>query len=321
MAEFERPTADYDYSDPSTQVADEPSDAPVDETPESQVYECPVDESPEESPVETVDEDTGYTPDVSAEQQPVEFPPELLEKAGQLGFRYEDIKALGTPDAVRVAIDRELMSQQQPQQQEEQQAEPEAPSFDGLKGLVDKGFDEELVNELVETFGTLSTQNEQLQQQMQQMQTNHETTLEQVNNKAAAAEAASMINWFDEKFNSLPDNYQKFVGEGKSEAISQSSSEFQTRETIAQRYVKMREDWKGWGFSGPNDAEIFDKAVQMTVGDHAKTSARNDIKSQMRKNGSQVTARPTHTQSTAADPRDAAAAFANSHKLWQNSTE
>tara|TARA_R110002020_G_scaffold111625_6_gene257446 strand:- start:1009 stop:1929 length:921 start_codon:yes stop_codon:yes gene_type:complete len=294
---------DYDYSDPAI-----PDAEPVSETSTEEIAEDTSVDSSENIPDES--------PQAPTVEPPVEFPPELLEKAGELGFRYEDIKALGTPEAVRVAIDRETQANDPAETTEESASE-----LEGLKGLADKGFDEELINQLVDTFGSLSQKNSQLEQQMQQMQQSHETSLGAVQQQAATADAARLVNWFDEQFGNLPDNVQEFVGTGKSADITQTSKEFQTRETIAQRYVKMQSDWQGWGFSGPNDQQIFDKAVQMTVGDNVKTQTRNDIKSQMRNTGSQVTARPTHTQRAASDPREAAAEFAKSHSLWSHTKE
>ena len=303
ITEVATTATDYDYSDPA--VA------------EVGVEDVPEDVSAEE--VEDVSSESPESSEASPVESPVEFPPDLLEQAGELGFRYEDIKALGTPEAVQVAVQKQLQTNASAEAPQEPVVEPISDAgMEGLKGLVDKGFDEELVNQLVDTFGSLSGQNVQLQQQLQQMQSAHEASLGAVQQQAEAAEAARLVNWFDEQFGNVPDNVKEFVGTGKSADIPDTSREFQTRETIAQRYVRMQADWQGWGFSGPDDQRIFDKAVQITVGDDVKTQARNDIKQQMRSTGSQATARPTHTQRSAADPREAAAEFAKSHRLWDH---
>ena len=292
-------SGDYDIVDPSWVDPDEPLQSSAEP------------EQPADDPVrETVQE---------VEQQAV-IPPDLLEQAGQLGFQYDDIKALGTPEAVRVAVEKQaLLSGQVSKSEEVAESPPVDDNLEGLKGLKEKGFDEDLVQQLVESFGGLTAQNAELKQQMEEMRKEHASRVEDIDRQTMAAEAGQLVKWFDEKFAELPEGYSAKIGVGNTADIGRDTSEFDNREKIAQKYMKIREDWQGWGYSGPDDASIFDDAVHLAIGSHSKTEAREELKGKLRKSGSQVTSRPTHTQRSIKDPRESAAAFANQHPLFGNS--
>ena len=76
-------------------------------------------------------------------------------------------------------------------------------------------------------------------------------------------------------------------------------------------------NWQKWGFKSDNDPKLFQSALQVTLGTHQKTQAREDLKSAMRANGSKVTARPTHTTSAPLDGRERAATNADRHPLFR----
>lgn len=304
-------SGDYDIVDPASADFYEPEEA------EDSVSEETVEETVEETPDPVSDADVR----VEETQESPEYPPELMQQANQLGYSYDDIRALGSPEALRVAIQKQawVADRLMDGKQQEGQPNPVEAGIEGIKELSEKGFDEELVEQLVNSFTTLATQNQQMQQQMQQLQESTQEEIKSVTTQAQAAEAKELLNWMDSQFSGLSEDYQPYIGSGKCSELDRSSSEFLAREKITSKYVKMRSEWKDWDFKGPDDPNIFDAAVSLTLGDHNKTAVRSDLKKKLRKAGSQVTARPTHTQKTPSDPREAAAAFANAHQLWNHS--
>lgn len=312
--------SDFEVETTATEQTEEQVEAKVEESGDYDIAD-PNSYDYGESSEETPDVQSDADARVDEVQESPEYPPELMQQANQLGYSYDDIKALGTPEALRVAIQKQawVADRLMDGKNAEAQPDPVQAGIDGIKELSEKGFDDELVQQLVDSFSTLATQNQQMQEQMQQLQASTKQEIDQVTTQAQASEAGKMIDWMDHQFNNLPDHYQPYVGNGKCADLDQATNEFKVREDIAQKFMKMRGEWKDWSFKGPDDPRIFESAVSLSLGDHNKTAVRSELKQKLRKSGSQVTARPTHTQKTPTDPREAAAAFANSHSLWSHS--
>jgi len=284
----------------------------------------------------TVDEVPGDSPDASAPPAATEEPasagpesisPELLEQAGQLGFRYEDIKSLATEDAVRTAVRQkaallnEALRLQQQQQQDQQSPDGDTDELrQKLDALVENNFDPQLVEALEAVLGknaaleqNMQAMSQQTEQQRQQM----EQQVHQMQQRQVQDEARKQVGWLDDQFAALPDSYRQRVGDGSSLQMDQTTAEYQNRDRISRIALNFSENWQNFGFAAADDPQIVSAAAAAAFGEDARTAAREEMKQQMRDNGRQVTSRPTHTQTVPKDPEERAAQFADNHRLFQ----
>ena len=260
-----------------------------------------------------------------------DYPSELLDQAGQLGFRYEDVQALGSPAALRVAVTHKLNLLRDAMAHVEAQKAPTpaGPSqTDQLRAhlakLREEGFDENLI----EFSESLVNQNQALAEQLQtvkkstddyqqDVQRQAAQLKEQLTQQAIQQESKALVNWFDKQIESAPESYQQVLGKGSTFDVAPGSPEYIARDQVMRAVNNFQSNWQKWGFKSDNDPKLFQSALQVTLGTHQKTQAREDLKSAMRANGSKVTARPTHTTSAPLDGRERAATNADRHPLFR----
>mgnify|MGYP003645603282 CR=1 FL=1 len=314
---------EYDIVDPIYEERAEAADTVPDE---EETTETPVkdEQSPPEAEVDS-------TPAVEAPASATaEFPPELLEQAGQLNFKYEDVKAFGTPEALQVAVNHKLALLREAVEYAKGFQPAPAPDTSvndemekRLAALREEGFDEDMIS----VQSDLLKQNQAMAQQIQEMQNasvtqrqeveQHAQRLhEQLQQQQIQSESKALVGWFDKQLEALPESYQEVLGTGSTYDISPGSPEYVARDKVMRAVNNFQSDWQRWGFASDNDPKLFQAALSTSMGDHTKTMARDELKSKMRRNGQQVTTRPTHATSQPLDGRERAAANADKHALF-----
>ena len=322
----EAPSSDYDYSEMGyTEPVSDSEDAEASED-DIEIPEPEYASGPDDEPVteksEAEDEPAAEAED-SAEEEPVvppkgeEFPPELLEIASQMGFTYQDVKSLGTAQALETAIRREQARWNYQGKPPEPDAEPETPAYLAeIDALVADGFDPEYAERLKGMLAPLSETNTKLTKQIEEMRGLQGQQQEALQRQQFAAEAKQLLGSVDGMLAALPKNYQKVLGTGPTIELKRTDPAFGKREQVINSYLEMRKGWQWHGATGPDDPKLFRAALTAALGDHSAQEAREEVKQQMRKNGKQVIARPTNAGPEGIDPREKAYRFAEEHPLF-----
>jgi len=254
------------------------------------------------------------------------FSPELLDQAGQLGFTLNDLKAIGSEDGLRVAVQKQigLLNQALQEQQRQKNAPESGESPDEvqkiLEDMAEDNFDPKLIEALEAVIGQNSALKENMQSlssQSEQQRQALETQLQHVVQQAQVGEAQKAVDWFDTSVAALPESYSQLLGDGPSAKMDQKTVEYQNRDRLSRIALNFAQNWQTFGFSSSDDPRIVSSAAAAAFGEHAKTAARDDLKYQMQQNGRQITSRPTHTQKVPKDPRERAAHNADQHRLFQ----
>ena len=285
---------------------------------------------------ETVDPEPGEQspsePEVSSQQAIEEdFPPELLERAGQLGFTYQHVKDLGTTRALQTAVDQQLVLLRQAvdyQQSQQAPAAPDTSTFDSMREKLDQmreeGMDEQhlaLTEDLIRQNERQAQEHAELQQTTQAQRREVEQYGQQLKNQMEQAqktsESRALVSWFDEQLGSLDKSYNTIFGTGATVDSIPGSAEYKARDKVMITLNRYQADWQGLGYKSDNDPKLFSDALHKEFGDHAKTTVRNSLKQELRQNGRQVTARPTHTESQPLDRRERALRNADNHDLFK----
>ena len=321
--ESEDSGGDYDVVYPihAEREAARQTEDPTDEATEEVVGEPETDEpSPSETEVSSQ----------PAAEPIADFPPELLDTAGQLGFKYQDVMALGTPAALQTAVDKQmgLLRQAVNHAESLKPVQAENTEFTEMRAEIERmredgGYSEEFLA----IQERMLSQNEQLTNQQAQMahdaaaqrrevEQYGESLKKQMEQQQVTAESKLLIQWFDKQLDALPESHRDTFGTGSTFEITPGSSEYEARDRLMKSVNRFQSDWQGWGYASDNDPRIFQDALQREVGDHTKTTTRNAVKKQMRENGKRVTQRPTHTESQPLDGRERALRNADSHPLF-----
>jgi len=315
----EQDSGDYDVVDP---IHEDREEAQQTEKPKQNS-----DEPESDAPSPSGTEGSGQ----SAAGPIADFPPDLLDTAGQLGFKYQDVISLGTPAALKTAVDRQMALLRQAVNHVDSLQPPAPPAnteFDEMRAEIarmrdDGGYSEEFLA----IQERMLSQNEQLTNQQAQMahdaaaqrrdvEQYGERLKRQMEQQHVTAESRLLIQWFDKQLDALPESHRDTFGTGSTFEVPAGSAEYQARDRLMRTINKFQADWQGWGYASDNDPKIFQDALQREVGEHVKTTARDTVKKQLRENGKRVTARPTHTSSQPLDGRERALKNADSHPLF-----
>jgi len=254
------------------------------------------------------------------------FSPELLDQAGQLGFNLNDLKTLGSEDALRVAVHKQigLLNQALQEQRRQGQSPESGDTPDDVRKILDDMAEDNFDPKLIEALEAVIGQNQALQENLQSVSSQSaqqrqalETQLQHVVQQAQVGQAQKAVDWFDTSLKALPESYSSLLGEGPSAKMDQNTVEYQNRDRLSRIALNFAANWQNFGFSSDDDPRIVESAAAAAFGEHAKTAARNNLKYQMQQNGRQITSRPTHTQKVPKDPRERAAHNADQHRLFQ----
>ncbi len=306
------PEGDYDFLDPSF---DEPAD--------SDDAEAGSDDTASDDALPS--DDTDATDDVdepvSADNTPDErtlrdFSPDLLQRASRLGFTAEEVLDFGSDRALSRAIagQERLISHFADMQDADEGDTSSKPNADSkqagpdVDALIQQLRDNEFGEEIIDPIAALHQQNQMLMQRLDEMSQATQQFRDSTAQAQQREQANQMLTWFDRGLSELPDSYQKLVGEGPTGSVDRESAEFKNRDRLYHMAHSLQSNWQANGFTGPHDTKILEAAAHAAFGAHARTAARQEVKSKMRRNGGQTVSRPSQNRNgETVDPRERAA--------------
>lgn len=270
----------------------------------------PEDDAPEPSAEDSADDAGGNAADgdatgtVVADKQAGEdsptgqFAESLLDRANKLGFTYTDVSAFKDAKALETAVRREesilqIMAQQRAaelqattEQAERTATEPESEiDFDQM--IVD-GYDEKFVN-------VLRRQNQEKEALKQQVQELIQGTRQQQMNAAQQAELEREQR-FDHRLEKLGDGYKDIFGNGPSKSLQRTTQEFENRAKVYRMIDTLTAGFSARQQPLPTEDDLFQMALGSSFVTHSKQVAREELKSEIRKAGSQTLGRPSQSR-------------------------
>lgn len=298
----EKPLEDsYNYDDVTAEGAPEP-DVESDEKGKDEVAG---EESAEEKDKET--------------SEPVEddsFDAELLGHARQMGFDETEARAFGTADNLAKALTSMLDVMEavpQPTPQPVEGAKDKAPPELKLDLVNDLLKGEDIDPELAKSINGLFTKmNDHYANQMDQVQkaVGHLImTADQTQKTSQADSARAYEQRFDTFIENLPAEYVDDVGKGPTASMGPGEKVLRTRLKIDEKARVLRVGYEGQrNGSMPSEKQLLEEAVQLVLGNKAKTAARNELSAKMNKRSSQTIGKATQRVEKPIDREDQAAA-------------
>lgn len=225
----------------------------------------------EESPVESADTDS--------------FSDELLDRATALGYTIEDLKSFRSEKSLEKDILRSEKLQQRmqerqagksPDKEESAPAEETEPEPNWAE-LIEAGHDPDVVN---------------MQQKMWQRATNAEAMVRQVFQAEQHRALTAQSERFDETLNKL-DGFAKILGNGRKGELEKGSPEHAAnRQKVFTTMQILKRGYEEAGVKVPAEAELIEAAAMASFSKHTQTTARDKLKSDIKKAGSQALSRP-----------------------------
>lgn len=160
--------------------------------------------------------------------QPKE-PTALEKRARDLGLSRGEIESFSSERDLQAAINllensRKYIASQEPVRNREEESEPDSGEWKPYDIKLSKDdIDEQLINEL-------QSMNKHNADAIKSL-TNHIAEIHQYLNRTRQEE---MFRWFDNKIQSLPEEYQKYLGSGSTFSYGDDTSEFRYRSNLIQ---------------------------------------------------------------------------------------
>lgn len=288
------PDYDFEPAGPEELIGDVTGEVPsaADQTVQQPQADPPADNTP------TSEREADAGNDPSSQGEDIDgFPTPLLDRAARLGMGYQDVRAYGNAATLEHAINREEMvrrstapapamapqAEQPPlnQQLTGQQYQPQGdeatePDFDQM---IADGHDENMVSIIRNQHHQLKQSNAQLSQLSQ---------ASQVQSQQAAE------TQFRQTLNGLGSDYSKVIGADPS-VVHPTSREAENQQAIRSLVGFIETGMQQSGLQPLPQAQLIRIALNGVAGDHLKQTARSEVTSRIRQNGSQATNPPNAT--------------------------
>lgn len=245
-----------------------------------------------EKPSETLD-DASDTDDGEAEETEttpaaddaadIEISDELLDRAMDLGYTLEDIKGFDSAKTLEKDIQRaeritERMQQRAATKTDPAKPDPEAKPEPDWKAMIDAGHDPEIIALKKEDWNEIQAQKAVINQLMQ---------------RERNREMEAVSERFDNALNSLGEAYEPLFGKGRrGELVGSSPQAVANRDAVFQQMEILRAGYQAAGVKVPSEPDLIQKAVQASFHKQTQEIARNTVKSQIKRAGSQALSRP-----------------------------
>ncbi len=249
-----------------------------------------------EQPSETSDEASGTTTEETVKTPAVEtvdsetISDELLDKAFELGYSIDDLKKFDDVKSLEREITRVAKFQERFKVHEagkvpvtEQPPEADLPVDDentppDWEELIEQGHDPDMV--------ALQKKNweraERAEAQVRQL-----TQIERQRAFEAQCER------FDATLNNIGDEFKDVFGTGnRGELLTKSPEQAQNRQQVFDKMNMLRHGYLTAGKRVPEESELIQEAVHASFYKHAQTTAREKLKGDIKKSGSQALSRP-----------------------------
>lgn len=237
-----------------------------------------------------------------------EISDELLDRAAALGYTVGEIKGFQSKESLENEVSRVEKLQQRMQERQAgippandepapvEEADPE-PDWDAL---IEEGHDPDMVA---------------LQKKSYQRAAQAEAMVKQMHQAEQARVFDAQCERFDETLNKL-DGFEKILGNGrKGELEKASPNHAANRQKVFTTMQILKRGYEEAGVNAPAEAELIQAAAMASFPQHVQQTARDRLKNDIKKAGSQSLSRP---HSTGAKPlAGAPLAAAKEDAFWK----
>lgn len=247
----------------------------------------------ETKPSSTEDDasDTDGETEETAEESPVEsagsndISDELLDRATELGYTLDEIKGFRSEKSLEKEVSRVEKLQQRLQERQAGKSPATAET-----APVEEPDPEPKWDEMIELGH--DPDNVAIQKQLWQRATNAEAMVRQVFQAEQDRALTAQSKRFDETLNKL-DGFAKILGNGRKGEIQKGSPEHAAnRQTVFTTMQILKRGYEEAGVKVPAEAELIEAAAMASFPKHTQTTARDKLKSDIKKAGSQALSRP-----------------------------
>jgi len=274
-------------------------------------------ENTTKTPSETLDDASGNTEE-EAETQPTAesaetdtFSDELLDRATELGYTLDEIKGFRSEKSLEKDVARAEKLQQRLQERqagkssakEESAPVEETEPEPNWAELIEAGHDPDVVN---------------MQQKLWQRAAKAEALVNQVFQAEQDRALTAQSERFDDTLNKL-DGFETILGSGRKGELEKASPEHvANRQKVFTTMQILKRGFEEAGVKVPAEAELIEAAAMASFPKHVQTTARNKLKSDIKKAGYQSLSRP---HSTGSKPLSGQAlATAKEQDFWKKHT-
>lgn len=237
-----------------------------------------------------------------------EFSDELLDRAAKLEYTVAEIKAFKDPASLEKEISRVEKLQQRLQSRqtketpvEEATAPVDKPEPD-WDALIEAGHDPEIIAMKKEDWKEIQAQKAVINQLMQ---------------KERARELQVQSDRFDDSINQLGEEFKAILGTGRIADLEKKSPEIAAnRVQVLETMLALRSMYDQSGRTMPPEADLLQAAVNAAFPKQTQEFARNKLKGDIKKAGSQSLSRPhsTGTKPLSGEPK----AYAKEQAFWKS---
>lgn len=251
---------------------------------------------------EASDEDSGKTPDEAAEDEdevPV-FSDDLIDRAVALGWSRSRLERFRNEDSLareltRVEqLDKRVKQSEAKAQGKDDAQAPKEPDWAALKVA---GYDEgqldrerELFKRSVDAF----KEAKEARREAAEMR----RYLEGLQAQQDMQEWIAKTDRFETTLQELieeTEGYKELFGEGSAAKLKRTGTEFQNRSRVLTRKLSIEDEYTRLGVPLPSEQELLQQAVGSLFNGHSQKIARQKLKEDIKKAGSQALARPQST--------------------------
>jgi hypothetical protein len=254
---------------------------PSDETPSDDASETAVEGEDADDDGEA--EEVAETPSDDAAESVDDISDELLDRAIAVGYELDDIRDFKDAKSFEREIARverlqdRLKSKTAPASESDAPEDTTDPEPD-WEQMVEDGHDPDII---------------ELQKRNWQRAAAAEAQVRELRQAEQARIAAAEAERFDNTLNSLGDEYEPLLGKGNWSELSKAKPEAaRNRQKVFTKMQVLRQGYQLAGEPVPSESELINEAVQASFYRQAQEIARNSIKRQIKKAGSQALSRP-----------------------------
>lgn len=257
---------------------------------ETETKETPSETSDDASGEETTEE-TVETPAVDEAAESEAISDELLDKAFELGYTIDDLKKFDDVKSLEKEITRTAQLKERWDHHQARSNSVAAPAKKPEDILVDEEKPEPNWEELVELGHDpdIVALNKQSWHEAKEAKAMVRQLLQSERQRTFEAQC----DRFDDALNNIGDEFKDVFGTGKrGELIEKSPEQAKNRQAVFTKMNMLRHGYLTAGQKVPPEAELIQEAVHASFYKHAQTTARNRLKNDIKRSGSQALSRP-----------------------------
>lgn len=210
---------------------------------------------------------------------------DVLQRAVQAGISLADARTFASDQSLLRVIDsvnrvaKPIVDQRRETEQTRENEEKKVDPLDGLPELDPEIYNPEIIATF-ETFkGVIRKQNEALKEFRSQQQ--------EIAQRGAAEQAREAEQWFNERVNTLGEDFADALGTGDYGTLAPGSSQRARRDAIADQVAVLLAGYQASGRQTPPRNEVFDAAARLVLTDEFATLKEKKLSDKLSKRSKQ----------------------------------